>query len=134
VIFSVYESDNNDSDNSVDTVHYDFFDGEGNTVAVDNSETNLFNLTRDLIKGQSFTIAQKFTNARGKNVSRVKVTIREKNGDTEGAMWSLALTPGRTASAVRNVRSGHEALKAGPAVVSSVSSRASNRNRRGTRR
>jgi hypothetical protein len=95
VVFSFY-----DSDNKGVVVHYDFFDSAGNPVAVDKSETDLSELTGNMVTGQSFTVKQTFTNARGKDVGKVNVTLRDKSGAVDGPVSSVVLAPEAVNSAI----------------------------------
>ena len=85
--FSVY-----DSNLDVDSVVYKFFDQAGVRLRLNQPQTDLGQVVNDakLVMGQSFSIEQKFTNAKKHtNVSKVLVRVFDKAGSMDTAFGSL---------------------------------------------
>jgi hypothetical protein len=87
VTFYIY-----DSSLDVDRVTYQFFDQAGRTVELDQPLADLSQVVQqaNLVTGQSFSVMQKFTNAKQhKDVARVLVTVFDKGGSKDMAFGSL---------------------------------------------
>jgi hypothetical protein len=71
-----------DSNRDVDTVKYEFQNSDGSIAPLDNCCASLTETQNVYDEGQSFSVTQKFSNARQhKNVSKINVTVcdKEKN-------------------------------------------------------
>jgi len=90
VMFSIY-----DSDLDVDSVTYEFFNNSGGTVPLNQPQKDLSGVIRaaGVVKGQSFNVTQKFSNAntkRNRRVASVLVTVMDKKGGKDSASGSLS--------------------------------------------
>jgi len=102
VVFSIY-----DSNLDVDSVSYEFFDRGGGRVDLNQSVRDLSGVVQaaNLVKGQSFSIRQPFTNAKEhREVARVLVTVFDKEQSKDSASGSLTLQTAVRTQSVAQVR------------------------------
>ncbi|HXF39855.1 MAG TPA: vWA domain-containing protein [Blastocatellia bacterium] len=96
-----------DSNRDVDTVKYEFQNSDGSITPLDNCCASLTEIQNAYLEGQSFSVTQKFSNARQhKNVSRINVTVcdKEKNCATASGQMGASSQSARIQTRHRESR------------------------------
>lgn len=116
-----------DSNRDVDTVKYEFQNSDGSIVPLDNCCASLTGIQNAYLEGQSFSVTQKFSNARQhKNVSKINVTVCDKEKNCATASGQIgASSQSASIQALHRESIGKSPLRLAPAFAQAPA-RASN--------